>query len=162
MIRFSQISNNNIEVSIMTSVSKIDNKYFINIENASTGDVTHIEITGRDPKNENVLHLPENPSNRQWLSKTKVDNAPNQVLELTYKESRQNGPIERAPKKPDRDYLSEDDQLAYDYLMNKIKEAKEAERLARKPKPLTEAEKLMKQIERLQARLAKIDEEGDK
>lgn len=145
----------------MTTVSKSNDKYFINIENTSTRDITHIEITGRDPKNNNILHLPENPSNRQWLSKTKVDNAPNQTLELTYKEARKNGPIERAPKKPDRDYLSEDDQLAYDYLMNKIRDAKEAEKEAKRPKPLTEAEKLMRTIEKLQAKLAKMSEEGD-
>lgn len=145
----------------MTTVSKENNKYFINIENTSTGDITHIEITDRDPKNENILHLPENPSNRQWLSKTKVDNSPNQILELSFKESRKNGPIERAPKKPDRDYLSEDDQLAYDYLMNKIREAKEAEKEAKRPKPLTEAEKLMRTIERLQSKLDKLNEKGD-
>lgn len=141
----------------MTNVSKIDNKYYINITNPSTGDVESTEITKFDPKNDNILHLPENPSNRQWLSKTKVDNAPNQVLELTYKESRTNGPIERAPKKPDRDYLNEEDQLAYDYLMNKIKEAKEAEK-AEKNKPLTEREKLIKKIEAMKKKLEEMPE----
>lgn len=46
--------------------------------------------------------------------------------------------------------------------MTKIRDAKEAEKEARRPKPLTEAEKLMRTIERLQSKLAKMSEEGTK
>ena len=86
---------------------------------------------------------------------------PNQTYELTTKEPRKNGPIERTPKKPDRDYLSDEDKLIYDNLMTKIRDAKEAEKEAKRPKPLTEAEKLMRKIEKLQQELAKMSEEGD-
>ena len=95
----------------------------------------------------------ENPSNRKYLSIERIEKAPNQTYELTPKEARKNGPIERTPKKPDRDYLSDEDKLIYDELINKIKEAKEAEKEAKRPKPLTEREKLIKRIEKMQKML---------
>ena len=144
MIRLNQISNNKLRGIIMVTVSKINNKFYINIENTSTGDIQSIEVTELDPNN---------PSNRKYLSIERVEKAPNQTYELTPKEARKNGPVERAPKKPDRDYLDEDDQITYDYLMNKIKEAKEAEKEAKRPKPLTEREKLIKRIEKMQKML---------
>lgn len=140
----------------MTTVSKINDKFYINIENPSTGDIQSIEVTELDPNNPKSLKLPENPSNRKYLSIERVEKAPNQTYELTSKESRKNGQVERAPKKPDRDYLDEDDQLTYDYLMNKIREAKEAEKEAKRPKPLTEREKMIRRIKRMQKRLEEM------
>lgn len=145
----------------MTTVSKINDKFYLNIEDPSTGDIHTIEVTELDPNNPKSLKLPKNPSNRQYLSIERIEKAPNQTYELTPKEARKNGPIERAPKKPDRDYLSDEDKLIYDNLMNKIKEAKEAEKEAKRPKPLTEAEKLMRKIEKLQKELSRLSEEGD-
>ena len=145
----------------MTTVSKINDKFYINFTDPSTGDTHTIEVTELDPNNPKSLKLPKNPSNRQYLSIERIEKAPNQTYELTTKEARKNGPIERAPKKPDRDYLSDEDKLIYDNLMNKIRDAKEAEKEARRPKPLTEAEKLMRKIEKLQQELAKMSEEGD-
>lgn len=133
----------------MTTVSKINDKFYINFTDPSTGDTHTIEVTELDPNNPKSLKLPENPSNRKYLSIERIEKAPNQTYELTTKEARKNGPIERAPKKPDRDYLNEEDQLAYDYLMNKIKEAK-------RPKPLTEREKMIKRIEKLQKMLEEM------
>ena len=144
----------------MTTVSKINDKFYINIENTSTGDIQSIEVTELDPNNPKSLKLPENPSNRKYLSIERVEKAPNQTYELTPKEPRKNGPIERAPKKPDRDYLSDEDKLIYDDLMTKIREAKELEK-AEKNRPLTEAEKLMRKIEKLQKELSRLSEEGD-
>lgn len=137
----------------MTTVSKINDKFYINFEDTSTGDIRTIEVTELDPNNPKSLKLPENPSNRKYLSIERIEKAPNQTYELTTKEARKNGPIERAPKKPDRDYLSDEDKLIYDELMNKIKEAKEAEKEAKRPKPLTEREKLIKKIEKMQKML---------
>ena len=156
MIRLNQISNNKSRGINMTTVSKINDKFYINIENTSTGDIQSIEVTELDPNNPKSLKLPENPSNRKYLSIERVEKAPNQTYELTPKEARKNGPVERAPKKPDRDYLDEDDQITYDYLMNKIREAKEAEKEAKRPKPLTEREKMIKRIEKLQKMLAEM------
>ena len=45
--------------------------------------------------------------------------------------------------------------------MNKIRDSKEAEKEAKLPKHLTEAEKLVRKIEKLQQELAKMSEEGD-
>ena len=144
----------------MTTVSKINDKFYINFTDPSTGDTHTIEITELDPNNPKSLKLPENPSNRKYLSIERIEKSPNQTYELTTKEPRKNGPIERAPKKPDRDYLSDEDKLIYDNLMNKIKEAKELEK-AQKNRPLTEAEKLMRKIEKLQQELSRLSEEGD-
>ena len=144
----------------MTTVSKINDKFYINFTDPSTGDTHTIEVTELDPNNPKSLKLPKNPSNRQYLSIERIEKSPNQTYELTTKEPRKNGPIERAPKKPDRDYLSDEDKLIYDNLMNKIKEAKELEK-AQKNRPLTEAEKLMRKIEKLQQELSKLSEEGD-
>ena len=145
----------------MTTVSKINDKFYLNIEDPSTGDIHTIEVTELDPNNPKSLKLPENPSNRKYLSIERIEKAPNQTYELTPKEARKNGPIERSPKKPDSDYLSDEDKLIYDNLMNKIREAKEAEKEAKRPKPLTEAEKLMRKIEKLQKELSRLSEEGD-
>lgn len=144
----------------MTTVSKINDKFYINFTDPSTGDTHTIEVTELDPNNPKSLKLPENPSNRKYLSIERIEKSPNQTYELTTKEPRKNGPIERTPKKPDRDYLSDEDKLIYDNLMNKIKEAKELEK-AQKNRPLTEAEKLMRRIEKLQKELSKLNEEGD-
>ena len=144
----------------MTTVSKINDKFYLNIVDPSTGDIHTIEVTELGPKNPKSPKLPENPSNRKYLSIERIEKAPNQTYELTTKDPRKNGPIERTPKKPDRDYLSDEDKLIYDNLMNKIKEAKELEK-AQKNRPLTEAEKLMRTIERLQSKLEKLNEKGD-
>ena len=144
----------------MTTVSKINDKFYINFTDPSTGDTHTIEVTELDPNNPKSLKLPKNPSNRQYLSIERIEKSPNQTYELTTKEPRKNGPIERTPKKPDRDYLSDEDKLIYDELMNKIREAKELEK-AQKNRPLTEAEKLMRKIEKLQQELSRLSEEGD-
>ena len=144
----------------MTTVSKINDKFYINFTDPSTGDTHTIEVTELDPNNPKSLKLPKNPSNRQYLSIERIEKSPNQTYELTPKEPRKNGPIERTPKKPDRDYLSDEDKLIYDNLMTKIREAKELEK-AQKNRPLTEAEKLMRTIERLQSKLEKLNEKGD-
>ena len=144
----------------MTTVSKINDKFYINFTDPSTGDTHTIEVTELDPNNPKSLKLPKNPSNRQYLSIERIEKSPNQTYELTTKEARKNGPIERTPKKPDRDYLSDEDKLIYDNLMTKIREAKELEK-AQKNRPLTEAEKLMRTIERLQSKLEKLNEKGD-
>ena len=144
----------------MTTVSKINDKFYINFTDPSTGDTHTIEVTELDPNNPKSLKLPKNPSNRQYLSIERIEKSPNQTYELTPKDPRKNGPIERTPKKPDRDYLSDEDKLIYDNLMTKIREAKELEK-AQKNRPLTEAEKLMRKIEKLQQELSRLSEEGD-
>ena len=144
----------------MTTVSKINDKFYINFTDPSTRDSHTIEVTELDHNNPKSLKLPKNPSNRQYVSIERIEISPNQTYELTPKDPRKNGPIERRPKKPDRDYLSDEDKLIYDNLMTKIREAKELEK-AQKNRHLTKAEKLMRTIERLQSKLEKLNEKGD-
>ena len=91
------------------------------------------------------LVLPENPSNRQYYTMAKVDEAGGEV-ELTYKASITLGTtVERSPKKPLEDYLDGEDRELYLALVEKAKKAREE---AHKKVPLTEEEKLMRIIER--------------
>lgn len=64
------------------------------------------EINATDPKNESVLKLPENPSNRKWLSVKKVIEAGGE-LELTYKESIVLG--ERSTSSKLEDYMTDEE-----------------------------------------------------
>jgi hypothetical protein len=111
-----------------------------------------IPINDHDPKNEDILKLPENPSNRKWFSKNKIKG---DSIELTYKESMTFGPRgESSPRKPLEDYLDEADKILYLELVEKAK--KRREELTRKPK-MTEREKIEAKIARLQNRLDSID-----
>lgn len=64
------------------------------------------EIDSTDPKNESILKLPENPSNRKWLSVKKVTEAGGE-LELTYKASIVLG--ERSTSSKLEDYMTEEE-----------------------------------------------------
>ena len=138
----------------MTTVSKIDNKYYINFTDPSTGDTRTVEVTELDPNNPKSLKLPDNPSNRKYISMDKIDKAPGQVLELTYKESVH---IDRKPtdKKPDIEYLTDEEKAVYQSLMDKIKERKQAEK--DKNKALSDREKLAKKIEMLKKQLEELE-----
>ena len=138
----------------MTTISKIDNKYYINITDPSSGDTRTVEVTELDPNNPKSLKLPDNPSNRKYLSMDKVDKAPGQVLELTYKESAH---IDRKPtdKKSDIEYLTDEEKSIYQDLMDKIKERKQMEK--EKNKALSDREKLAKKIEMLKKQLEELE-----
>lgn len=103
-----------------------------------------------------TLKLPENPSNRKYFNLKKVEDA-NGIIELTYKESITIGPKSTEPKKPLEEYLNEEDKALYLALIEKAKKNR-AE--ANKKTPLTEKEKLLKKIERMQKMLNEMEEEA--
>lgn len=111
-----------------------------------------VHLLNDKPKNEPfTLILPTNPSNRQYFSSKKVDAAGGEI-ELTYKETRHldSNPT---PKKPIEDYLDEDDRALFLSLLEKARKNREE---ANKKVPMTAEEKLKRQIERLEKRLAQM------
>lgn len=114
---------------------------------------TEIEINETDPKNEKILKLPENPSNRKWISIDKITKA-NGELELDYKPTRT---IENSSRKRLEDYLTEDERKTIEEIMNRAKERKEADK---KP-ALSKKEKLEEKIKKLQEMIANLESENE-
>lgn len=105
-----------------------------------------------DPNNPKSLKLPENPSNRKYFSIARIGNE----IELTYKKTMTFGPrSETAPRKGLEEYLDETDRELYLQLVEKAK--KNREEMNKRP-VLTEKEKLLNRIAKLQERLGTIDE----
>lgn len=111
----------------MTSIFKENEKYYLNDNDKI------IEITELDPNNSNSLKLPENSSNRKFISMKKIDNAPNQILELSYKDKiSYNNSISRPqsyPQSRDIDYLDDDEKEIFQSLIEKIEKRKKIERM---------------------------------
>ena len=104
-----------------------------------------------------TLKLPENPSNRKYFNLAKVE-AADGIVELTYKESIKLGSRTDEPKekKPLEDYLEGDEREMYLALVEKAKKNR-AE--ANKRVPLSPKEKLQREVARLQAKIAKMENE---
>lgn len=118
-------------------------------------------IVATDPANESILKLPENASNRKWISVKKLEEAAGFDYELTYKETRTFGPRllgQTSPRKPLEDYLTEDERKTYDDLMAKARERREE---ATKKPPMTELEKAKRAYERAQEKFAKLQAEEE-
>lgn len=103
--------------------------------------------------------LPANPANRTWFTLKKFDNLIGQYpdgIPLTYRASRTLTPVaDRIPNQKLVEQFLEPDELAeYKAIIEKAK-ARMEEAKANKP-ALTEEEKLLAQIERAKARLAKL------
>lgn len=96
--------------------------------------------------------LPENPSNRKYWAKSRVGNEP---VELTYKESRTFGPRGESgePRKKLTEYLTEEEKATIEGIWAKARERRAADR----PKPLTEKEKLERQLAKLKEKLAELE-----
>lgn len=95
----------------MKTYIQITNGKFYLVDDGNT-----VEITGRDPKNADVLKLPENSSNRKWLNKKKVVEAGG-TFELTYKESKHfDKTAPKAPKTDWYEYLTEEEKDMYSTL----------------------------------------------
>lgn len=115
-------------------------------------DVDQGELAVKQPKGwDETIFLPENPTNRKLVNKGVADKALAKDGELVLKEVApkvgHSGP--RAPKKPDIDYLNDEDKKVYQALMEKIEKARKAEHEASKdPKEI-----LRRKIERMQAQL---------
>lgn len=114
------------------------------------GKETSIAIPKTYPNEPFTLVLPENPSNRKYFNSKKVEAAGGQI-ELTYKESKTFGQrTETTPRKGLEEYLNDEDKATYLALIEKAKKAREE---ANKKAPMTEEERLMRIIERNQAKL---------
>lgn len=116
-----------------TSIKKVDNQYRLVIIDDNNQVVNDSVIEGRDPKDPSILKLPENPSNRKWLSMKKVDMSLNQELVLDYKESRTlnthhtSGVVKTS--KSDIEYLTDEEREVYLGLMKKIQDRKERSKI---------------------------------
>lgn len=111
-----------------------------------------VEYQGRS-----VIHLPSNSSNRSWIDKKRVDDAiaAGTPLTLAYKASIKMG--QRTTRIPNeqlvKTYCSEEEYNEYMAIFKKAQEAM----LADKKKPLSEAEKTQAAIDKLMAKLAKLE-----
>lgn len=131
------------------------------VEISDSGAETVKPIVATDPANESILKLPDNASNRKWISVKKLEEAAGFDYELTYKESRTFGPRlpgQTAPRKPLESYLTEDERKIYDDLMAKARERREE---ATKKPPMTELEKAKRAYERAQEKYAKMQAEEE-
>lgn len=112
-------------------------------------------------KDDKSFVLTPNASNRKWYAVARAEKEAPEIgdmIPLVYKESRHlDGTSTGAPKLPNAkliSYLSEEEQAEYAAIIERARAAKDAD----KKKPLTEAEKLQRQIEKLQAKLSAMDE----
>lgn len=116
------------------------------------GNEQILEITSTDPANDQILKLPENPSNRKWLSIKKIG----EQLELEYKETKVFGPrSEQTPRKGIEDWLNDEDKKLYKQLIEKAKKNREE---ATKRQPKTEKQRLLEKIARLQKMYEELGE----
>lgn len=110
--------------------------------------------TGRD-----VIKLPENSANRQWLM---VDKIGENGIELEYKATRVVGP--RGSKKDWREYLTEDERSELDHYeegVARLRAIADENRRAEKETPKSEIEKLKDKIAKYQAHIAKLEEAAE-
>ena len=92
------------------------------------------EISSTDPKNPEILKLPENPSNRKWFSINKIKE--NQI-ELSYKESKVFGPRNEKSEKSEKsnnlenmiEYLNDEEKILFLELLEKAKKEKKRQEL---------------------------------
>lgn len=112
--------------------------------------VTAINENGKGPDGPKYLKLPANPANRQWLAISKITG---ESLELTAHVARTMTNTERAPRKPDEDFLEGEDKETFLALKEKIRKAREE---ANKKPTLTELEKAQLAVKRAQERLTAV------
>lgn len=104
-----------------------------------------------------LIHLPSNSANRVWIDKKRVDDAiaTGTPLTLAYKASVKIG--QRTARIPNeqlvKTYCTEEEYNEYMAIFKKAQEAMQAD----KKKPLTEAEKTQAAIDKLMAKLAKLE-----
>lgn len=107
------------------------------------------------------LHLPTNSVNRQCVSCAKVDKAPNQCVDYgnEVKIPRVLGPYTE-PRKMLEEYMTDEERSKIDELTKQIESIKEVARQRRieatKKQPLTEKEKLEREIAKYEAKLAAL------
>lgn len=109
-----------------------------------------------DYKGRQVIHLPSNSTLRVWCDKKKADEAIEKdgYLELFYKARVTIGSA--APKIPNFKYLSETEQEEILAIVNRAKERFLEDKASRKKVPMSETEKLIAKIAKMQAKLREL------
>ena len=102
-------------------------------------------------KGRELVHLPSNSTLRVWTDRAKLDAAiaDHGYLELAYKARVTVGQSAATPKIPNIKYLSEEEQTELTTIIANAKERM----LADKKKPLTELEKLQAKLAKVQAQI---------
>lgn len=153
----------NEETMVTTEVTADPKAYLVKREDGFhviDEDGTEGDVCKYSDEGDKTIVLTPNASNRKWYNRAKAEAAlaESDMVPLYYKESRHlDGTSTGAPKLPNAkliSYLSEEEQAEYAAIIERARAAKEAD----KKKPLTEAEKLQRQIEKLQAKLSAMDE----
>lgn len=107
-------------------------------------------ITVDKKSGKEVIKLPENSANRQWIM---VDKVTEEGIELNYKETRTIGA--RGSSKKLQDYMTDEEKQIVADIMAKCQERKNAD----KPTPMTAEEKLRAKIAKLQAQIDALNKE---
>lgn len=106
-------------------------------------------------ENDKTIVLPANSANRHWANRAKVDAAiaENGQFDMVYKATKKVGSYtSKLPNEKLISYLSEDMQAEYKAIIDRAREAMEAD----KAKPKTEVEKAQEKLARAQAALEKL------
>ena len=134
-------------------ITKQEGNYYLNREGQEP-----VRCEVKQPKGwDETVFLPENETNRKLINKAKLDKALEKAdeFELTVKAPVTIGQRSAAPKKPDIEYLDDNDKILYQELMDKIAKAKaEAKAKAKDPKEL-----LRQKIARYEAQLKAMENE---
>ena len=137
-----------MKVLVRKNVSTKTGYELVVIDDNNVETVTAINENGKGPDGPKYLKLPTNPANRQWLAISKVTG---DELELTAHVTRTVTSTERAPRKPDEDFLEGEDRKLYLELKEKARKAREE---ANKKPALTELEKAQLAVKRAEEKLA--------
>ena len=142
----------------------------VSIDELGNENVQPIEKTVLEKKTSiNWLVLPENAANRKLINPAKLEKAGG-YLELTYKESVVIGPRGEngEPRKKLEEYLTDEERDTLETAREALRQLEKemlgiakGRRDEERSKPLTEKEKLQRQLAKLQEKLAKYEKEGE-
>lgn len=139
---------------VQAKIIKEDDGFHVVDKDGTVGPVCKLVDEG-----DKTIALTPNASNRKWFNKAKAEQeiAEKGYVELYYKATKVLGPQgNRLPNAKLIEYLSEEEQAEYKAIIDRAIAARDAQ----KKQPKTEKEKLMEQIERAKAKLAKLEEEA--
>lgn len=138
-------------------ITKQEGNYYFNREGQEP-----IRCEVKQPKGwDETVFLPENETNRKLINKAKLDKALEKAdeFELTVKAPVTIGQRSSVPKKPDIEYLDDNDKILYQELMDKIAKARADEKAKAKAKAKDPKEILRQKIARYEAQLKAMENE---
>ena len=146
-----EIIENVTDNEAVASVVKVDGEYFV--KDLATGEIA--ETPCKICSDEMTLALTPNAANRKWIKIKAVEDAIAEGGEclMTFKASKTYGSTgAKLPNAKLISYLSEEEQAEYKAIIDRAKEARDAE----KNRPLTDLEKAMKQLEAAKKKIAEL------